>query len=88
VGSLRGAGWAILNLDPASHRLMNFWIDEHDTGHAAGCSPILVMDVWEHAFMTDYGTDRASYIEAFMANVDWKEIEKRLVVHSVEVAHH
>jgi superoxide dismutase len=38
--------------------------------------------------MTDYGTDRASYIEAFMANVDWKEIEKRLVVHSVEVAHH
>jgi len=89
VGSLRGVGWAILYLDPASHRLMNLWIDEHDTGHAAGCSPILVMDVWEHAFMTDYGTDRASYIEAFMANVDWKEIEKRLVVvHSVEVAHH
>jgi hypothetical protein len=44
---------------------------------------------WEHAFTTAYGTDRASYIEAFMANVDWKEIDKRLVgVRSVEVAHH
>jgi superoxide dismutase, Fe-Mn family len=89
VGSLRGVGWAILYLDPASDRLMNLWIDEHDTGHAAGCSPLLVMDVWEHAFTTDYGTDRATYIEAFMANVDWKEIEKRLVVvRGVEAAYH
>lgn len=87
VGSLRGVGWAILYLDPASDSLMNLWVDGHDTGHPAGCSPILVMDVWEHAFITDYGTDRASYIEAFMANVDWKEIEKRLVVaRSVGVA--
>jgi superoxide dismutase, Fe-Mn family len=69
---------------------MNLWIDEHANGHAAGCEPILVMDVWEHAFATDYGTDRSTYIEAFMANVDWTEIEieKRLaVVHGVQVTH-
>lgn len=89
TGSLRGVGWAILYLDADGDRLLNLWIGEHDTGHPAGCSPILVMDVWEHAFMTDYGTDRGSYIEAFMENIDWKEIEKRLVVaRSVEVAHH
>lgn len=89
VGSLRGAGWAILYLDPEGDHLMNLWIDEHGTGHAAGCSPLLVMDAWEHAFATDYGTDRETYIEAFMANVDWKEIEKRLVgVRRVEAAHH
>lgn len=89
VGKLRGVGWAILYLDTASDRLLNFWIDEHDGGHPAGCAPLLVMDVWEHAFITDYGTDRGSYIEAFVANIDWKEVDKRLAVgRSVEVAHH
>ncbi len=87
VGKLRGVGWTILYLDPAADRLFDTWIGEHDT-HAAGCAPILVMDVWEHAFVTDYGTDRGSYVEAFMANIDWKKVEGRLsVARSVEVAH-
>jgi superoxide dismutase, Fe-Mn family len=89
VGKLRGVGWAILYLDMESDRLLNLWIDEHDGGHPAGCAPLLVMDLWEHAFMTDYGTDRGSYIESFVANISWKEIEKRLTIaRSVEVAHH
>jgi hypothetical protein len=58
--------------------LINFWIDEHDTYHPAGCTPLLVMDVWEHAFAIDYGTDRESYIDAFMNNVNWSAAETRL----------
>jgi superoxide dismutase, Fe-Mn family len=89
VAKLRGVGWAVLYLDAASDRLLNLWIDEHDIGHPTGCSPILVMDAWEHAFMTDYGTDRGSYIETFVANLDWKEIDKRLAVaRSVALTHH
>ncbi|MGH9323885.1 MAG: superoxide dismutase [Vicinamibacteria bacterium] len=79
VGSIRGIGWAILYYDDRADRIHDFWIGEHDVGHPAGCVPLLVMDVWEHAFMADYGTDRAPYIDAFLSNVDWKEVEKRLL---------
>lgn len=78
VGSMRGVGWAISYHDPIANRLINFWIDEHDTYHPAGCTPLLVMDVWEHAFAIDYGTDRESYIDAFMNNVNWSAAETRL----------
>ena len=48
-------------------------------GHPAGLNPILVLDVFEHAFMIDYGLKRADYIEAFFKNVKWEEVEKRFV---------
>jgi Fe-Mn family superoxide dismutase len=87
VGGMRGVGWAVLYFDPAGERLLNLWIDEHDVGHATGCSPLLVMDVWEHAFMTDYRTDRAAYIDAFLVNVDWREVQRRLfAARNAEVA--
>jgi Fe-Mn family superoxide dismutase len=54
------------------------WINEHDVGHPAGCNPILILDVFEHAFMIDYGLKRADYIEAFFKNIDWKAAEGRL----------
>ncbi len=78
IGMMRGMGWAILYQDPFSGRLINFWINEHDVGHPAGCMPILILDVFEHAFMVDYGLKRADYIEAFFKNVHWKEVEGRL----------
>ncbi len=78
TGSMRGIGWAVLYQDPASGRLINFWINEHDVAHPAGCIPILIMDVFEHAFMLDYGLKRADYIEAFFKNIDWKAAEARL----------
>jgi len=80
TGMVRGIGWAILYQDTATGRLLNFWINEHDTGHPAGCTPILVMDVWEHAYMLDYGTKRAGYIDAFFRNIDWAAARKRLNV--------
>jgi superoxide dismutase, Fe-Mn family len=78
TGAMRGIGWTVLYRDSADGRLINFWINEHDQGHPAGCMPILVMDVFEHAFMLDYGLKRADYIEAFFKNIDWKAVEGRL----------
>ncbi len=78
IGGMRGIGWVALYQDNANGRLINFWINEHDAGHPAGCSPILILDVFEHAFMTDYGLKKADYIEAFFKNVDWAAAGRRL----------
>lgn len=78
TGAMRGIGWAVLYQDSANGKLINFWINEHDVAHPAGCTPILIMDVFEHAFMLDYGLKRADYIEAFFKNIDWKAAESRL----------
>jgi Fe-Mn family superoxide dismutase len=78
TGAMRGIGWAILYQDNVAGRLMNQWINEHETGHLAGATPILVLDVFEHAFMIDYGLKRADYIEAFFRNVNWSTAESRL----------
>ena len=76
-GAMRGIGWIVLYYDPMGKRLFNCWVNEHDAGHLAGAAPILVMDVFEHAYMTDYGLKRADYISAFFKNIDWKEAEAR-----------
>ena len=78
TGAMRGIGWAILYQDNMTGKLINQWINEHETGHFAGCIPILVMDVFEHAFITDYGLKRADYIEAFFKNINWAIAESRL----------
>jgi superoxide dismutase, Fe-Mn family len=79
VGEMRGIGWAILFEDPVTDRLSNHWISLHQEGIPAGFKPLLVMDVWEHAFMRDYkATDKKKYIEAFFRNIDWAMVERRL----------
>jgi Fe-Mn family superoxide dismutase len=78
TGTVRGIGWVILYQDNVSGKLFNQWINEHDVGHPAGCVPILVMDVFEHAFITDYGLKRADYIEVFFKNINWAAAEGRL----------
>jgi len=78
VGAMRGIGWAVLCQDPDNGRLIDFWITEHDGGHMAGGRPILIMDVFEHAYMIDYGLRKADYIEAFFRSADWKAAESRL----------
>jgi superoxide dismutase, Fe-Mn family len=75
---MRGIGWAILYQDNMSGKLINQWINEHDVGHPAGCIPILILDIFEHAFMIDYGLKRADYIEAFLKNINWAAVESRL----------
>ncbi len=77
TGAMRGIGWVGLYQDPACGRLLNFWINEHDAGHPAGCIPLLIMDVFEHAYLTDYGLKRAEYIEAFFRNINWRVVAAR-----------
>ncbi|MFZ2088048.1 MAG: superoxide dismutase [Desulfobaccales bacterium] len=78
TGAMRGIGWVVLYEDPKTGNLFNTWINEHDVGHLAGCTPLLIMDVWEHAYLSDYGLRRADYIQAFFDNLDWKAVESRL----------
>src|SRR5271156_5184228 len=80
VGSMRGVGWSILFQDPITKTLSNHWITLHEEGNIAGFVPLLVMDVWEHAWLLDYKpADRPKYIEAFLSNVDWAAVESRLI---------
>ena len=79
IGEMRGVGWVILFEDPATTRLTNHWITLHQDGVPAGFKPLLVLDVWEHAFMRDYkATERKKYIEAFFRNICWQSVERRL----------
>jgi superoxide dismutase, Fe-Mn family len=80
LGAMRGVGWAVLFQDPITKTLSNHWITLHEEGNVAGFVPILVMDVWEHAWLLDYKPiDRPKYIEAFLSNVDWSVVEGRLI---------
>jgi len=79
VGKMRGVGWAICNQNTANDRLSNHWISLHQIGNVAGFNPVLVMDVWEHAYLLDYKpAERPRYIEAFFSNIDWNSVEERL----------
>jgi len=78
IGKMRGVGWAICNLDPRTGRISNHWVTLHETGNVAGFLPILVMDVWEHAFLLDFKpSERAKYIEAFFENINWDVVDRR-----------
>ncbi|HEY7183160.1 MAG TPA: Fe-Mn family superoxide dismutase [Blastocatellia bacterium] len=79
TGKMRGVGWAATYLDPVAGKLSNHWINLHETGNVAGFVPVLIMDVWEHAFIRDYApADRPKYIEAFFSNIDWAALNERL----------
>jgi Fe-Mn family superoxide dismutase len=78
VGGLRGVGWAVLFHDPAANKLSTQWITLHQDGNPAGFKPLLVLDVWEHAFLLDYKpSERAKYIDSFLSNVDWDVVAAR-----------
>ena len=80
IGKMRGVGWAICYQNPLNGRLSNHWVTLHEVGNVAGFMPVLVMDVWEHAFLLDYKpAERSKYIEAFFANVNWTVVEERIL---------
>lgn len=78
IGTMRGIGWVVLAYDPIKKMVFNTWVNEHNEGNLVGAVPILVMDVFEHAYMTDYGIKRADYINAFMKNINWGVTESRI----------
>jgi Fe-Mn family superoxide dismutase len=77
LSSMRGVGWAVLAWDPEGKSLFNIWINEHDVGHLFYSVSLLVNDVFEHAYIMDYGIERKDYIQAFMKVIDWAEVQKR-----------
>lgn len=77
TAKMRGIGWVILYQEQQGE-LGNFWINEHDGGHPVGLKPILVLDIFEHAYFPDFGKDRAIYLEFFLKNINWEVVEDRL----------
>lgn len=70
-------GWVILAYDFNDGKLHNYISDMHNQGGVWGASPVLVLDVYEHAYFIDFGSDRKSYIEAFFKNLNWEIINKK-----------
>lgn len=77
TGMMRGIGWVVAYIEPKQGRLLNEWINEHDVGHIAGGKPILIMDVFEHAYITQFGLDRNKYIDVFFNNINWDAVSER-----------
>ncbi|NTV22321.1 MAG: superoxide dismutase [Candidatus Yonathbacteria bacterium] len=76
---MRGIGWVVFAKDRETGGLFTLWINEHDGGHLVGTEPLLVLDVFEHAYMTDYGIKRADYVDVVMHAIDWRVVEERFV---------
>lgn len=77
TGMMRGIGWVILYQNPQTGQLNNVWIDEHNINHFPGGKPLLIMDVWEHAYLTQFGLNRGSYIRVFIDNINWERVSMR-----------
>ena len=76
--SVEGIGWAMLVYEPSSDQLLTLNIEKHNMQAAHGTVPLLVLDVWEHAYYLQYKNDRASYINAWWNVVNWDDAEDRL----------
>lgn len=77
VALTRGIGWAMLYYDHQTGTLLTQWVDEQHLGQLTGLSPVLALDMWEHAFVYDYATsEKKKYVEAYFENLNWSVIEK------------
>ncbi len=76
--TVEGVGWAVLAVDPLTGELRILQVEKHNLLMTAGHIPILVIDVWEHAYYLQYKNDRASYVENWWNVVNWDDVEKRL----------
>lgn len=77
AATTRGIGWAVLWYDRKDKQLIGSWVDEQHLGQLNGAAPILVLDMWEHAYIADYQpSGKKQYIEDFFANLNWSVIEK------------
>jgi len=78
IGTMRGPGWAILYWDPAGKQFLGGFVGEQHQGHFATLPIVLALDVWEHAFLLDYGASgKGKYLDAFFDNLNWGVVERR-----------
>ena len=70
-----GSGWVLLTYSHRDKKLINQWASDH-TCCLAGASPILALDMYEHSYHMDYGAKAAAYVDAFMTNINWKNVSR------------
>ena len=75
---VRGVGWVVLYSNPKTGKLYNAWITEHDTGPLFCDIPLLVVDLWEHAYLSQFKLDRPSYINVIFNYINWAVVSARL----------
>lgn len=71
MAKIRGFGWVMLVRDRKNGRLINTWVNEHDAGMMTDVDVIIVVDMLEHAYISDFGTDRVSYMDSIFEHLDW-----------------
>jgi Fe-Mn family superoxide dismutase len=71
-----GSGWALLSWSAREGRLVNHWASDH-TQLLAGATPVLALDMYEHAYHMDFGAKATAYVDAFMKNIDWDKVYRR-----------
>jgi superoxide dismutase, Fe-Mn family len=76
-GLAGGSGWVVLGYNRRLKLMENYWLADHGS-NPADTTPLLVMDMYEHAFHMDYGSAAAKYIDAFFANIQWDAVAKRI----------
>ena len=72
-----GSGWTVLAYNVHTREVHNYWSADHTTNPPFSI-PLLVLDMYEHAYQMDYGSAAAKYVDAFMTNVDWEEVNRRV----------
>ena len=72
-----GSGWTVLDFNYHTGDLRTYWSGNHTQALASG-SPLLVMDMYEHAYQIDYGAAAAKYVDAFFQNINWDAVSRRL----------
>jgi len=78
IGSMRGPGWALLYWDKEASQFLAGFSGEQHQGHFVTLPIVVALDVWEHAFLLDYGAQgKGKYIDAFLKNLNWSVVEKR-----------
>jgi Fe-Mn family superoxide dismutase len=78
IARTHGVGWAICARERAGNRLFNVWVEGHSVGLPAATDPVLVIDLWEHAWVTDYPLERRDeYIDTVLTQTDWSVVERR-----------
>lgn len=77
AAAVQGSGWGVLGIDPVSRRLLVTGIERHQDVLVPGFEPLLVCDVWEHAYYLSWSNDRKGYIAAFMKKVNWPMVNQR-----------
>ena len=74
---LSARGWAVFLYEQRTNSYRNILLDSHDEGYICGAYPLIIMDVYEHAYFIDYGTDKSTYINKFIDSLRWDVVERK-----------